>query len=374
LRGRGHAVITYEEDNHRIPQLGRLRTALRTIWSLETSQRIGRLLANDSVDLIYAHNTFPLISPSLYDVAASRHIPVVQVLHNYRLLCLNAFLMRGDRPCEDCMGRPLALPGIRHACYRGSRAGSLSLALMLWVNRLRGVWDRRVGRYFALTAFARQKFIQGGLPADRLVVRPNYLMDPVEPGTGSGNYALFVGRLSSEKGILPLLATWQQLSSRLPLWIAGHGPLAPQVEAAASANPLIRWLGSVPGSQVSTLLQRATFLVFPSLWYEGLPRVLIESFAAATPVLASDLGAMPSLVTPGKTGWLLPAGDPAAWAAGIEAILADPAQLPALRRGARREFDDLYTPAAGYAQWAAGVAPLLSDGTTRLLLNGMASL
>jgi len=366
LRSHGHQVITYEEDNHRIKHLGQLRTALRTIWSLETYRRVDKLLSADPYDLVYAHNTFPLISPALYDAAAAHHVPVIQVLHNYRLLCLNAFLLRKDQVCEDCLGRAFALSGVRHACYRSRRTASLTLALMLWLNRLRGVWSRRVNRYFVLTEFARQKFIAGGLPADRMFVRPNYLLDPGTPGDDSGGYALFVGRLSAEKGIETLLTAWNQLSSRQQLWIAGHGPLSPQVEAAVAANPLIRWLGAVPGDQVAHLLQRAAFLVFPSLWYEGLPRVLIEAYAAGTPVLASDLGAMQSLVIPGQTGWLAPAGDASAWASTIETILAQPADLPAIRSGARLEFEQHYTAEAGYARWTAGVAPLLPDGMARL--------
>ena len=188
-------------------------------------------------DVVHFHNTFPLISPSGYYAARAEGVPVVQTIHNYRLICPSATLFRDGRPCVDCVGRRVPWPAVKHACYRDSRPASLVVAGMLSTHRLLQTWNRLVHVYIALSEFARQQLISGGLRGDRIVIKPNFI-NP-DPGVGShdGDFALFIGRLTIEKGLPTLLSAWERLDGAFPLKIVGDGPLADEVATAAESHP-----------------------------------------------------------------------------------------------------------------------------------------
>ena len=233
----------------------------------------------------------------------------MQTLRNYRLMCVNATMFRDHKPCEDCLGRVLPWPGIIHSCYRDSHAGSAVVASMIGLHKMLGTWKNRVQMYIALTGFAREKYIMGGLPAEKIIVKPNFVYPSPAAGPGGGGYALFAGRLSPEKGIKTLLEAWNSAEEPLPLKIAGEGPLREFVSTSAESARAVQYLGPKTTSECYELMRQAEFLVFPSEWYEGMPRTVIEAFAAGTPVLASNIGATASMVVHGKTGFHFPAGD-----------------------------------------------------------------
>lgn len=349
LRQKGHTVELFEETNDRVAQLGKLQTMLRTLWSNEAYQTARQLLTVQRYDVVHVQNFFPLISPSIYYAAKDKGVPVVQTLHNYRLLCPNAQFFREGRPCEDCLGKPIPLPGIIHACYRDNRAASGVTAAMLSLHWLLKTWTETVDCYIALTEFAREKFIQGGLPAEKIVVKPNFVPDP-GMGSGKGGYALFVGRLSAEKGIDLLLQSWQTIGKTMPLKIVGDGPLSPQVAKAAETIPGVEWLGRRSLAEVYSLMGEAAFLVFPSLWYEGLPRTIIEAFATGTPVVAANLGAMSRLITAGETGLHFNAGSEESLVTQVEWAATHPEALAEMRQQARIEYKEKYTAEANYEQ------------------------
>jgi glycosyltransferase involved in cell wall biosynthesis len=338
----GCQVELLEEDNRRIETLGKAMTAARTLWSVESFRRIRNRLQQERFDVLHVQNFFPLWSPSVYYAAARCGVPVVQTLRNYRLLCVNAYLFRDNHVCEDCLGRAIPWSGIRHACYRGSRAGSAVLASMIGLHKLLGTWKREVQTYIALTEFAREKYIAGGLPADKIVVKPNFVHPAPRAGEGGGGYALFVGRLSPEKGITTMLEAWRSAKNPLPLKIVGDGPCVEQVKAAASAHPAIEWLGRRSPDEVVDLMRRAEFLVFPSQWYEGMPRTIIEAFAVGTPVVASGIGAAASMVRDGETGFHFPPSDVAALRQRVEWCGTNLHELRRLREPARKTFEARY--------------------------------
>jgi len=348
LERHGHTVESYTENNERVAELGVARTAMRTIWSQETYRAVRRLLRAGRFDVMSCQNTFPLISPSVYYAAQAEGVPVVQTLRNYRLLCPNAYFFRDDQSCESCMGKLFPWPGVRHACYRGSKAGSLVLASMLTTHRLLGTYREQVDVYVALTEFARRKFIEGGLPAAKITVKPNFVDPDPGPGPGEGDFVLFVGRLSEEKGLSTLLAAWRSLGAPVPLKIAGEGPLQGLVERAVAEHPAIEYLGRRSGSEVFDLMGEARALVFPSQWYEGMPRTILEAFAKGTPVLATRLGSMETLVEHGRTGRHFAPGDPADLARQVEWMLAHPTEWQAMRTEARRAFEAQFTAEANY--------------------------
>lgn len=351
LAAHGHAVRQLVFDNDAIaPQrsaLDAVRLAGTTVWSRLGYAAVRNAIRTFRPDVVHFHNTFPLVSPAGYYAARAERVPVVQTLHNFRLLCANGLFYRDGHVCEDCLGKSVPLPGVAHACYRDSRTASGAVVTMLTAHHALRTWTRMVDRYIVVGEFQRQKFVQGGLPAEKMVVKPNFVPDP-SIGGGRGNYALFVGRLSPEKGIQTLLRAWERLGGRIPLKIAGDGPLAGDVANAQQRIPGVEWLGHLSPATIMTAMQDATLLVFPSEWYEGQPRTILESFAVGTPVVAADLGAMGELIRVGYTGVHFRPGDPGDLARAVEAAFADPMALARMRERTRAAFEACYTAEENY--------------------------
>lgn len=348
LEARGHQVLRFTVHNREIDEMGRLDVARRTIWNDRTHGELTTIIARERPDIMHCTNTFPLISPAAYYAARAGGVPVVQSLRNYRMLCLNAFFLRDGRVCEDCLGKSTAWPGVAHACYRGSRAGSAVVATMLATHRLAGTWRSAVDQYFAVSQFTRDKFVEAGWPADRLMVKPNFVHPDPGAGPGSGSYAVFVGRLSPEKGIETLLDAWRGLEGTVPLKIVGDGPLADRVQAAAAGDHSIQWLGRRPTAEVLSIVGDASLLVMPSIWYETFGRTIIEAFAKGTPVVASRLGAMSELVADGRTGRLFEPGNASDLVEKVRSLVDDPQRLAGMRLAARVEYLAGYTADRNY--------------------------
>jgi len=349
LREFGHEVSTFEVHNDDVPGMGRLALVAATVWNRPLHARLREAVRAFRPDVVHFHNTFPLLSPAAYYAAKAEGAAVVQTLHNFRLLCPGALLSRGGLPCESCVGRTFAWPGVARGCYRGSRAATGVTAAAVGLHRLAGTWAKAVDAYIALTPFAREKFLAGGLPAERIVVKPNFVHpDPGSRG-GAGGYVAFVGRLSEEKGIDTLLQAWvAQGASAVPLKIVGDGPLADAVSAAAATTGRIQWLGRRSADEVAGIMGGAAAVVFPSKCYETFGRVAIEAFAVGTPVVASAHGAMADVVgSDNRLGRLFRPGDGTDLAAQLRALLAD-GSLPQVRRTCRAEFEAKYTGPQNY--------------------------
>ena len=353
LRDAGVEVDAYEDDNHRVEQLGALRAGAATIWSEPAYRAVRQRLRLKRYDLVHVHNFFPLISPAVYYAAQAEGCAVVQTLHNYRLSCPAGIFYRDGRVCEDCLGKPVAWPSVVHGCYRGSRAGSAAVATMLATHRLLGTWSRKVDLYIALNDFMRRKAIAGGLPAAKIVIKPNFVSPDPGSGDGAGGFALFVARLNPEKGVPQLLEAWQRLAPRVPLKIMGDGPLTEMVRQAAADTPGIDYLGRRPLAELYEMLGHARFFIFTSTWYEGFPRVISECYARGTPIVASAIGPIAEVVADGRTGLHFRPGDVEDLVAKVSWLLDHPAEGANLRRGARDEFEARYTADANCAQLLA---------------------
>ena len=348
LRERRHQVSTVFVSNDDISNMSRARLAADTLWSSSSKRSLKVRLKSERPDVVHFHNILPLISPAAYYAAQSEGVPVVQTLHNYRLLCPNALFFRDGGACEDCLGKPVPWPGVVHACYRESRAASGVVAGMLTVHRFLKTWTEKVDVYIALTEFARRKFIEGGIPAEKVAVKPNFVNPDPGPGEGKGGYALYVGRLSEEKGVGTMLRAWELLGDRIPLKVVGDGSLAERVSRAVERLSGVEWMGQIPGEQVTELMKDAAFLVFPSTWYEVFPLVIVEAFATGLPVLASDIGNMSSLIDHGHTGLHFRPGDGEDLAVQVGWVLSHPDELSRMRREARAEFEAKYTAEHNY--------------------------
>jgi len=348
LREHGHRVEVYEEHNDRVDTLSRLQVAAKTIWSREAYTTVTEKLKSRPCDLVHIQNFFPLISPSVHYAAQNLGVPVIQTLRNYRLLCPNGLFFRDGQVCEDCLGKAIPYPGVVHRCYRDSLAASGMTTAMLVVHRMLQTWTNQVDAFITLTEFARQKLIEGGLPGEKIHVKPNFVHPDPGVGTGSGGYAVFVGRLSVEKGLDTLLAAWEKLGGAIPLKIIGDGPLSSEVEAAVDRIPNVTGLGRRPMKEVYDIVGEAKFLVFPSKWYETFGRVAVEAFAKGTPVIAANIGAIAELVEDDRTGLHFQPGNAEDLAATVERAIANPELLQGMRSVVRQEYEQKYTAEANY--------------------------
>ncbi len=351
LREHGHKVVLFETSNGRLKDIGKVRAFCKTLWSREAYRDVLKVIREIKPDIMHVHNTFPLLSPSIYYAASRAGVPVVQTLHNYRLLCPNALFFRDGKACDLCLRTRSLWPGVRYKCYRGSRSATLAVAAMLVLHRLLGTWHRKVARYLVLTAFARDTFLKGGLPANRLHVRPNFTSDPGEPTDHPRQGGLFVGMLHSWKGCDVLLAAWKICKEAGELKIIGDGPLKGYLEEMGDAR--VHFLGAMDSANVVWKMQRACFLVFPSVLYENMPRTLLEAMACGTPVIASRIGSIPEIVKHQETGLLFETGSAADLAAQIAWAVSNPAAMAEMGKNARKEYVLKYAPQAAYCSLLA---------------------
>lgn len=345
----GVKTALFEENNDHIRGIGSsLKAAASSFYSIRTSNKITDAITAFKPDVVHVHNWFPTLSPAIFGICKRLEAPVVHTLHNYRLLCVKASLYRDGRPCEDCIGKSLRLPGIVHGCYRESRCGSAAATASMLLHWRLGTWSYAVDRFIALSQFAHDKLVQGGLPAEKIVVKPNAL--DYDPGAreGAGGYVAFVGRFTDEKGIPTLLDCWRN-SKDLPLLrIVGSGPLEKEVREAASQLNNVEWLGPLSSDRTVEVIGDATALICPSHWYEGMPRVAVEAFAVGTPIIASRLGTFAEMIDEGHTGSLFEATNGSALAASIRNYIGSPLQR--MRPQARRQFELKYSGEANVAK------------------------
>lgn len=354
LERAGQKVIAYRRSNLEIEELAaieRATLAKRSIWATDTHHEFSRLLVRENPDVVHVHNTFLMISPSIYSACQEREVPVVQTLHNYRLLCPAATFFRDGEVCEECLDHTL-FRGILHGCYRNSRPATALVAVILAWHRHSGTWTDRIERYIALTEFERKKFIVAGFPPEKISVKPNFV-DP-DPGERDrpGEDALFVGRLSQEKGLLTLLEAWKRLPTNHRLQIVGDGPDRTALETQVHARALsgVRFCGRLSRPETVEAIKNARVLVMPSQWYETFGMCLIEAFACGTPVICANLGGMPEIVADGRTGLLFEPGDAGDLAAKMQWAWSHPAELQTMGREARREYEVRFTARRNYEQ------------------------
>jgi len=342
LKRKGHDVFEMRRDNHELSGMGRASLAVQTLWSARTHREALEILARCDPCVVHVHNTLPLVSASLYWACERAGVPVVQTLHNFRLACPQAMFLREGRVCESCLGR-MPLPALRHGCYRDSRAQTAVVVGMLALHRGLGTYRNKVSRYIALNEFCRAKFVQAGLPAQRILVKPNFAAIDRDPAGLERRGFLFVGRLAPEKGI-DVLAGALAGCPDLQLRVAGTG-----VGAVALAERAgVTMLGALDSAQVQAEMRAAVALVLPSIWYENFPRSLVEAFGAGLPVIASNMGAMAELVEPGVTGLLFEPGDEQALRDALRWAERHPARMAEMGANARARFEALYTPDINY--------------------------
>ncbi|MGP0018970.1 MAG: glycosyltransferase family 4 protein [Candidatus Sulfotelmatobacter sp.] len=352
LERNGHRVSIYERSNDELDDLSfrqRFGLVTRLVSASDSKLDVRSLLRDLKPSLVHVHNTFAMVSPSVYEACEEEDVPVVQTLHNYRLLCPAATFYRNAAPCEECVTHSL-LRSVRYGCYRESRMMSGAIALMLKTHRLRQTWNRQIHAYIAISRFVKDKFVQAGFPASKIFVKPNFV-DP-DPGkrSSSGDYVLFLGRLSPEKGLLTLLEAWERLPSTVPLVIAGDGPMRNRIEVEVARKRLhrVHLAGQLRHDEKYDAMKKAAFLVVPSVWYEPFGLVVAEAFACGTPVLGAFVGSIQEMLDDQVTGLHFPPGDPDALAKKVAWAWGHLPELAAMGKAARRVYEDRYTAGANY--------------------------
>lgn len=348
LRSAGHTVRIFEADNRNIEGIVTKIAAATSLFRSDSfSSRMTALIRSFRPHLLHIHNWFPLLSPSIITAARAEQVPVVQTLHNFRMLCANANLFRDGKICHDCMGKAFPLGAAIHGCYLKSHVGSALVSAAYSYHRLAHTWDD-VSLFIAVTEFQRGLLIRGGLEPTRIIVKPNFLRETGKVGEGRGGYALFVGRLTPEKGIRTVLDAWEQNRMSLPLKIMGDGPLAAEVRQRALRRRDIEYLGHQPSTEVYDAMSNARFLVFPSECYEAFGLTIVEAFSRGTPVLAADRESIAELVKDGLTGLRFKPGDSDDLAAKAALFSGDVTIYEAMRRHCRKTYEERYTEERNY--------------------------
>lgn len=353
LSDAGHQVDMFTPDVGHPSGLRKIQTGLGAIWSKEAVAEVRRRIVQREPEIVHCHNLFPALSPAVLRAADGR-APVIVTLHNYRLLCLPATFLRDGQICEDCLNR-LPWPGVVHSCYQGSTSGSAVLASSLVLHKAIGTY-RNIRLYIAISDFVRTKHVQGGLSIDQILVKPHFAW-AVERRQGPGEYFMYLGRLSPEKGVATLMEAWKGVKAKL--LIVGDGPEASRLRAAAPRN--VEFTGTVDPGEASTLLRHARALLSPSVSHEGAGKVVLEAYAAGVPVLVSRAGGLPEVVRDEVTGLILPPTDSGAWAKAVDRLLDD-TESERMGRSGWELWADRYSPEQGLINIESAYRTAMGDG------------
>ena len=342
LRSFGNDVTGYFRSNKEMQALGlggRISFYGRDIYaSRRVYQELRAQINRDKPDVAHVHNSFFMAGPAAYEACFDAGVPVVQTLHNYRFFCAAGTFFRHGKVCEECLSRGQQA-GILHGCWHGLLPSWLMTRVIREYHK-RGIL-KKIRRFIALNSFAHDKFVSNGWDRERMAIKPNFLQ--TDPGCGGAErkHVLFIGALQAYKGVDVLLKAWGSGRWTVPLKIVGSGPLEQTWRSQAPAN--VEWLGQHSLEDVLGLIKQAVCVVVPSVWYENLPRVIVEAFACGTPVIASRLGALPELVEDGKTGLLFSPGDHKDLAGKIQHLIDDPSASRQMGLNARGVFEERYT-------------------------------
>jgi len=350
LKDFGHEVFVYERHNNEIKSdiLSKLSYASSLRFSKSSYKQMRSLIRSFKPDVAHFHNIFFVMTPAVLYACKDEGVPVIVSLHNFRYMCINGLFFRGGKPCEDCL-HGSRVSGIIHRCYRGSLTFSILATDMINDHWRRHTWTNTVDHFVLETEFTKGKYVQAGISSAKITVLPNFIEKPSYNTQDKGEYALYVGRLSQEKGIDVLLKAWRNIKG-LPLYIVGQGPMQKELERYIEDHGLtqVKMLGYLENEDCRKVLARSRFLIVPSVCYENFPRVVVEAYACGVPVLASRLGTLEEIVEDGVTGALFSPNDPQDLADKAMNMIRDDNKYAGLSINARQVYDLKYTPARHY--------------------------
>jgi glycosyltransferase involved in cell wall biosynthesis len=288
-------------------------------------------------------------SPSVVFAASKHKIPVILTLHNYRLICANALLLRDGKICELCINKKFPVDGIRYKCYRNSSLASATVTAITGFHKLFNTWKNKIDTYIALNEFSRSKLLYSSLdiPPGKMITKPNFAVDRFDENLQRENFFLFAGRIVKEKGVHVLAQAFASIPEHKVI-IIGDGPEKQILEQQYSSFSNIQFTGQMEKLKVNEYMKRCKAFICPSIWYEGAPLTIIEAFAAGTPVIASRLGAMEESITNGFNGLHFNPGDADDLSKKIKLFIAETGNNDLLYKNARQTYLEKYRPDAHY--------------------------
>jgi len=341
LENYGHEVFPFYRSNDEIKKYSlskKISLFWKTTWSNESYETITKSLKYYRPDICHIHNTFPLISPSILYACNSLKIPTIITLHNYRLICVNGQFFRDNIPCENCLNT-FSVSALSHSCYRNSTIQNLAAVGLLEIHKRKKTYSKLPSALICLSEFAKNKFQQAGFPESILKIKPNFIFNEEINIAPKDNYFLFIGRLEKAKGT-DILIKLNQYFSDVELKIVGSGNEYKNLKESTN----FEFTGSISREDVLTILKKCKALIFPSLWYEGMPLVILEAFSLGIPVIASNIGAIPEIVIDNKTGLLFDSGNINSLIEKLNWSIKNPEKLKVLGRNAFEHFTENYTP------------------------------
>jgi glycosyltransferase involved in cell wall biosynthesis len=372
LLSQGHEVVEYRRHNDEIrayTSFRKLALPAKTVWAWDSYAEVRKICQEKRPQAAILFNTLPLISPSVVHACSNAGVPLLQHYQNYRLVCSAGIFFRDGKACQECLDRGM-WSGIRHGCYRGSRLATSVVTAQTMVHRLANTWNQKVTGFIAPSMFIRDIAIRGGLPAERIHLKPN-CMEP-DPGKRSSfeDFALYAGRLSPEKGIRTLISAWSEMTEEIPLRIAGDGPLRGELEDAVKSNGIrnVTFLGSLPHGELVSLMKKTRLLIFPTECYEGFPMTIVEGLACGAPILASRIGAAQELLEEDRTGFFFMPGDRESLAAQAQKIWKMGEQVERISGWARKEYELKYTGQRNHTRLMEILQSLGVDTKTQALV------
>lgn len=346
LRSAGHEVEQFTLPPTEQLGLSGPRAALKAVWNRETARDVGDRIDQFEPDVVHVHTPFPLMSPAVFRVADGRGVPNITTVHSFRYSCIAGTCYRDGAVCEDCIGSRSKFAGLRHRCYHDSLGASGALTASLGLHRALGTFSRSIDRFVALTPFAKRMLERDGIPAERIVVKANTVMDPGRaiPAQVPEPYVAFAGRLIEIKGVRTLLEAWRNRPAGIRLRIAGDGDLRALVEEHAASDSSIEYVGWIDGDAIPELFGKATAVLVPSEWYEGQPLVTIRSLSVGTPVITSDLENLCEDALNDGAGMAFRTGDAQHLAEVLGTLVTDRAGWVARAEAARRSYLSRHAP------------------------------
>ena len=350
LSAKGHNVkILFFENENITGIISKIKAAFQAIYNFSSARKVKKAIKEFNPDIIHVHNLFFIASPSVLYAASRKKIPVILTLHNYRLICSNALLLRDNKVCELCIQKKFPLSGIRYKCYRNTRAGSTLVTLITGVHKLLNTWKKKVTTYTVSNEFSRVRLLNSSLqlPEHKLVAKANFISDPGEGKVPREDFYLFAGRIAKEKGAHMLLEAFAGLPNR-KLVLVGDGPEKEYLKNQFKSYDNIHFTGQLQKPDVLEYMKRCKALICPSVWYEVTPFTNLEAFATGTPVIASRLGSMKETIKDGYNGLHFTAGDPEDLKNKVELFMQITDHNNDLYKNARESYLQKYHPDVHY--------------------------
>lgn len=329
----------------------------KSYHNAEVAEGLKRLLATRNYDAWQIHNIFPAMSPVVYELALKWKMPIIHYLHNYRFSCVNGFFLNHGKPCQRCLTGNF-WPAFQTACWRNSRLESGWMGLITHRIRQMPLFEK-VFRWIAISEAQKREHMRMGIPPERIKVIHHFLEPDAPPLPPSNSAtAIFVGRLSQEKGVDRLLEAWRKIGGgERTLLIMGDGPERAKLERLAVGLRGVHFVGFVAKAEQRRYWQEALFSVVPSIWLEPFGMTVLESWANGRPVVAHAIGALPELIRPGIDGELADPESVDELAEKMDRLLSEPKKSHDMGLAGRKHLEDEFNQ----RRWMRQIAVIYDD-------------